>query len=1234
MALTGDLRNIGLSDLFQTLHQNRATGVLEVVSGSSRKSLLFTSAGVTLKSRRALSGARMGKRLIGLRKVTAEDIQDALAEQEEDGGLIGELLVSRGCCTEDDIQEVIRYHIEEDLFELFSWTQGTFSFHEGSEPSQEELSGPYAAVSIDPAQAIFDAARRIDECQRAWDQLPHRSQILTRTNSALDSLDQSEWNSNACEIYARLDDSRTIDEILDDLFIAEYEAIPTLVELQNHGLARKRTVSELASSASVLSVREEYSRALLCLKAALIDRPDDLELLDSLCAIYESMGDTSEAAGVLKHMAQLSYGARDFEAAADLLTRASRYSPGSADIHEQLAMVLSQGGDPAGAMAAYISASEIMIGQKDFRAAIDICTLGLQLDPNNIRLRYNLANSCIGAGDTQAAVEQLIELVPAVEAEGSRRRIEDIYRRILQLDSSRREYLARLERVTLEGIRKRKRIKVMAVLGSSILVLAALAVVAMPGGPDCNDLVEQANAMLDAGDLRGADRLANQVIDEDPESDAAILARNILEMAARRKQSASGPEKTAKLELDGTLKLLFDTAELRFADGIYDQGVGKLVEAVSFLQTEDTRRNLELIGKRDSKAILSAYRKQTTDMLATYVEGLKQLTHKAEGEFSELKDEKLATGEISEVEIALEKAERLLNETDPTMHERIVGQAEMAESAISNGKAEESKALQDVIDRLRRLNAEITGRYHTLRASVLRHNLYESFALVTQTANDLKNQGRLKEAREVCAHYLAECDNLRRERPAGYYAPVAELLLGDSGRNLDGKMAAEMERIDRVLGDIELAERSIREGRHAQANALLRSLIRDNFRIDFRRLIRLALWVRTSPTGAEVTMSWDGRQDVSLGRTTEEGILVRYPPHGTTVITIQKETFKPVTLTIRDFEDDQAAAPIIRLEKDFFWKAEGVGPQQARPLLLENSVLLAGRDGHVRTLDLQTGKPGMDHDHGLLSGFAAAPLRLGDVVWLPCLDQRILAFDLRTRRVLHNFEFGARLRTSPIKSAGNVVVVDELGMMRAFEGASESWSRQLNGRVLSDPVASDQAIYVATTSGKIYALTPQSGAISWSTNIGMPVHSPVILDPTGRPIVATDSGTVHLLDPGSGKELWSTRLDNAARGRPAIFDGHVWVCTLSGGIYALALGDGAITRRLSSRHGISIERGPVFDEDRFYIVDSHGKLASLDLDGTLFWRVDLETASATPPVIRGNRVFVATSEGAVYCFER
>ena len=1234
MALTGDLRNIGLADLFQTLHQNHATGILEIANDSARKKLLFSDAGVTLASRRTMGGFRIGKRLVGLGILTSDDIQSALQQQQEKGGLIGEILVGRALCTESDILSVVRYHVEEELYELFTWTEGTFSFHEGGAPSEEELAGPYQAISLDPERAILDAARRIDECRMAWEALPGRGEILTQTISSDEELDESDWEHAALALYPLIDGTRTVDEILDDLFISEFEAVPILLELQERGLIRKLTVTELRSSASVLSVRGDHKRAVQCLNAALVQRPDDSDLLMSLCSIYEQQGDKRHAAQLLQHVAQLRYGTKDFIASSELLSKAARYDPGSAEIQEQLALLLQQADDQAGAIEAYLKAGALLNERGDFEAAVDLCALALELDPDSIKLRHMLANAYVGAGDTAEAVEQLVQLAPLLESQGTRAQIEGIYRQILLLDSSRREYLARLERITLEGLRRRKRIKISALCGAVVLIVACLAVVAASGGPSADELLGEARALLSADNLAGAARLADQIIEADSDSDTAREARGILLTVARRRHETDGPQMAARNTIDSALKEKLEKANELFLMGNFEQGIISLVLMVDYLADEDTQKLLKDIGKRDEKAILSEYRVLTVDLLKRYVEELAHTVRTSKTQLSGLSDERLTTWEIGQVKDALKKAEKLRKSTDPKVHERNAGNTEAVETALCNGARDQTQALLKTIDDLGSVHDEVTGLYHTLHAAVLRNDLRKAFTEVSQVANSLKDQGELRKAREACARYLARCSELRRERPAGYYALVVEELLGDDALDLDGKMELEMEVIDRVLGEIELAERSIQEGRHEQANALLRSLIRDNFRIDFRNLIKMALWVRTSPLGAEVMTSWNGRPEVSLGTTTEEGILVRYPPQRKTVISVRKETFEPIVIEIRNITEEHPAAHVYRLKKQVAWQADGVGPQESRPTLWGGFLLLAGRDGYVRTMDLETGKPGMDHDHDLLSGFTGHPLLVGDIAWLTSLDQRLIAFDLTARKVLADIRCGARLRTSPLKLEETIVVANEQGLVLAFKNGEDLWRRELTGRVRADPVATSSTIYVATSRGTVNALDPDTGRIRWTVEIHEPVHAPLAVDPAGRVIVATDAGTVRMFDESDGRELWVARLDNAARGRPTVADGQVWACTLSGGIYVISLEDGSIHRRLSSLHSVPIQQGPVLDGDRFYIVDDNGKLGCIDYDGNNLWRVDLQTTAATAPVLANGRVYVATSTGSVYCFMR
>ena len=109
MALGGDLRNINLADIFQTLSMNRQIGTLVVRNGVKEKRVYFSGTGVSLCSGRTIPGFRLGRYLVGTGKVAEEDLRIALEEQRRtgDGGarLQIETLVDAGlvpCAVDED----------------------------------------------------------------------------------------------------------------------------------------------------------------------------------------------------------------------------------------------------------------------------------------------------------------------------------------------------------------------------------------------------------------------------------------------------------------------------------------------------------------------------------------------------------------------------------------------------------------------------------------------------------------------------------------------------------------------------------------------------------------------------------------------------------------------------------------------------------------------------------------------------------------------------------------------------------------------------------------------------------------------------------------------------------------------------------------------------------------------------------------------------------------------------
>src|SRR5437762_9698891 len=60
--------------------------------------------------------------------------------------------------TQADLERYMRVQIEESVYYLFTWTQGTFNFEADVRPEQQDF-----LVSINPESLLLEGARRVDE---------------------------------------------------------------------------------------------------------------------------------------------------------------------------------------------------------------------------------------------------------------------------------------------------------------------------------------------------------------------------------------------------------------------------------------------------------------------------------------------------------------------------------------------------------------------------------------------------------------------------------------------------------------------------------------------------------------------------------------------------------------------------------------------------------------------------------------------------------------------------------------------------------------------------------------------------------------------------------------------------------------------------------------------------------------------------------------------------------------
>ena len=158
MAIRGSLKEASLPDVLQLLAMGRKTGCLSVANRNQFGYVYFDDGRISYASivnRRD----RLGDILVKLGTITEAQLDEAIAEQTRaPQHRIGEILVRRGLIEQAELDRQIRLQIEEAVYFLFTWSQGTFNFEADVRPDEHDL-----LVSINPDALLLEGARRVDE---------------------------------------------------------------------------------------------------------------------------------------------------------------------------------------------------------------------------------------------------------------------------------------------------------------------------------------------------------------------------------------------------------------------------------------------------------------------------------------------------------------------------------------------------------------------------------------------------------------------------------------------------------------------------------------------------------------------------------------------------------------------------------------------------------------------------------------------------------------------------------------------------------------------------------------------------------------------------------------------------------------------------------------------------------------------------------------------------------------
>lgn len=408
MAIRGNLSEASLADVLQLLALGQKTGCLSIARDGSFGTIHFADGRVVhagIVNRRD----RLGDRLVRLGAIAADELARIAANvaAQDDRELAKALLVSERV-ERETLLHVYRTQVEEAVYHLFSWSQGTFTF----EPDDEiSLDTPLFSISAD--SLLLEGARRVDEWSLIEKKVPSFDLIfeadLTRVNAREVPLSEEQER-----IMPLLDGTHDVYALMERSGLGEFDVGKALYGLVSAGYAQRVGRSAARRQPPPESrVAEHRNLGVAFYRTG---------MLDEASREFRRVLELRDGDGVARfHLGLVHMRRGEWTEAAESFARGAREPDAPAAVYHNLAFALEQVGDHAGAARALDEAQRRTGGSADPRVALSRAFLCLAAtDLAGAEAHLAMARSLWGARQPSAAWFHAAGLVAALGGDAAR----------------------------------------------------------------------------------------------------------------------------------------------------------------------------------------------------------------------------------------------------------------------------------------------------------------------------------------------------------------------------------------------------------------------------------------------------------------------------------------------------------------------------------------------------------------------------------------------------------------------------------------------------------------------------------------------------------------------------------------------------------------------------------------------------------------------------------------------
>ncbi len=209
MSLAGNLKTVSFPDILQLLATGKKTGIFEVKTATRQKEVAFREGNIIYASSVNSSEDLLGNMLLRRGKITKADLDRAIALHKQTGRQLGTTLIDMNLFQKEDIAECLRLQIEEIVYNLFSWQDGDFVFHEGSSPTNVPF-----LIELNTMNVIMEGTRRIDEWMEIQKVIPPDDVLLALAKSPKVNKEDITVSLEEYRVMALINGERTLPDLI------------------------------------------------------------------------------------------------------------------------------------------------------------------------------------------------------------------------------------------------------------------------------------------------------------------------------------------------------------------------------------------------------------------------------------------------------------------------------------------------------------------------------------------------------------------------------------------------------------------------------------------------------------------------------------------------------------------------------------------------------------------------------------------------------------------------------------------------------------------------------------------------------------------------------------------------------------------------------------------------------------------------------------------------------------